>query len=312
MNYDVLTVGNAIIDVILGIDDQSPYVRLNKQEKELRITSGQKIPVETPGSFPGGNACNVAVGLMRAGIKSAILAQMADDEFADHIKDILSKEGVGLEYVQRAEGATVLNVAINFKGDRTIFTHHVNQRHDFNLENAHAAMIYLTSLGNQWHHVYKMVGEYVQKNDARLAFNPGSAQLQEGVGSFAFLLPLTTVLFVNKEEAEIIAGEKGSVPHLLQAIHAKGVKVVSITSGEMGSYAIDDRGTIYQKDAVVCPVVERTGAGDAYASGFLALYLQTGDVERSMSWGLHNSASVIGQAGAQSGLLTKKELEQRV
>jgi sugar/nucleoside kinase (ribokinase family) len=157
-----------------------------------------------------------------------------------------------------------------------------------------------------------MVGEYVQKKDAHLAFNPGSIQLHEGVESFAFLLPLTTVLFINKEEAEIIAGEKGTVAHLLKRIHAKGVKVVSITCGEMGSYAIDEHGTIYQKDAVACPVVEKTGAGDAYASGFLASYLHTGNVERSMSWGLHNSASVIGQAGAQSGLLTKKELEERV
>lgn len=312
MNYDVLTVGNAIIDAILGIDDHSRYVHLNKQENELCITSGQKIPVESCGIFPGGNACNVAVGLVRAGIKTALLAQMAGDEFADHIKNTLNKEGVGLEYVTVSEGATVLNVAINFQGDRTIFTHHVNQRHDFNLENAQATMIYLTSLGNQWHHVYKMVGEYVQKNDARLAFNPGSAQLQEGAASFAFLLPLTTVLFVNKEEAEIITGEKGTVSHLLKLIQAKGVKVVSITCGEMGSYAIDERGTIYQKDAVVCPVVERTGAGDAYASGFLASYMHQGSIDQSMVWGLHNSASVIGHNGAQAGLLTKKELEERV
>lgn len=312
MNYDVLTVGNAIIDAILGIDDHSRFVHLNKSEKELRIASGQKIPVESCGIFPGGNACNVAVGLSRAGIKTALLAQMAEDEFADHIKNTLSKEGVGLDYVTKSEGATVLNVALNFQGDRTIFTHHVDQRHDFSVEKVQTKMIYLTSLGNQWKHVYKMVAHYIQQEGVLLAFNPGSTQLHEGVSSFGFLLPLMTVLFVNKEEAEIIAGEKGTIHHLLTTLQAKGPKIVSITNGGLGAYAIDQRGTIYQKDVITCPVIERTGAGDAYASGFLAAYLHGYDMEQSMSWGLHNSASVIGQGGAQAGLLTRKELEERV
>lgn len=312
MNYDVLTVGNAIVDAILEIGENSPYVHLNKSEKELRIVSGQKIPVQSSSIFPGGNASNVAVGLARAGVKTALLASLAQDEFADHIRNTLSKEGVGLEYIVNSKGSTVLNVAINFQGDRTLFTHHAEQRHDFHLEKVQAKALYLTSLGNEWKHVYKMVAQYVQRVNTLLAFNPGSAQLSAGLNSFAFILPLTAILFVNKEEAEIIAGEKGTVHHLLPLLQAKGPKIVSVTCGEMGAYIIDERGSIYQKAAIACPVVERTGAGDAYASGFLAAYLHGSDIEQCMLWGLHNSASVIGQSGAQTGLLTKTELEQRL
>jgi len=312
MNYDVLTVGNAIVDAILGIQPDSPFVHLHKGEKELRIASGQKIPAESCGTFPGGNACNVAVGLSRAGIKTGLVAQMADDELANHSKRILEKEGVSLEYVTKSQGSTVLNIAINFRGDRTLFTHHVNQPHNFNLEKAKTKLLYLTSLGSEWRHIYKMIAKFVQQEGVILAFNPGSVQLGEGVDSFSYLLPLTTILFVNKEEAEIIAGEKGAVRHLLTSIQAKGPKIVSITNGELGAYAIDQHGTIYEKEAEKCSVVERTGAGDAFASGFLAAYLHGHDIDQSITWGIHNGASVIGQYGAQAGLLTKDEMEQRV
>ena len=310
MNYDVVTVGSALIDAILSLDSKSMYVHLNKAEKELRIASGQKIPVDSCGVFPGGNACNVAVGLARAGLKTGLVAQVADDEFALHILNTLKREHVSPEFLLKHQGSTVLNVALNFKGDRTLFTHHLQSRHDFQIEKVTTRALYLTSLGHEWKSVYTSVAQYVQREKALLAFNPGTTQLSEGVNSFAYLLPLTTVLFVNKEEAEIICGEKGSATQLLTRLKSMGPQIVSITHGELGAFAIDQRGSIYQKDIKICPVIERTGAGDAYASGFLAAYLHGEEIEQSMNWGMHNSASVIGQNGAQAGLLTQKELRE--
>ena len=56
------------------------------------------------------------------------------------------------------------------------------------------------------------------------------------------------------------------------------------------------------------PLVERTGAGDSFAVGFLAGLIQTDDVQKGLIWGTLNSASVVSKVGPQPGLLTKKEM----
>ena len=53
------------------------------------------------------------------------------------------------------------------------------------------------------------------------------------------------------------------------------------------------------------PVVETTGAGDAFASGFLAALFYDKDLNTALDWGLKNSASVIGKIGGVEGLLTR-------
>jgi sugar/nucleoside kinase (ribokinase family) len=59
------------------------------------------------------------------------------------------------------------------------------------------------------------------------------------------------------------------------------------------------------------PPFERTGAGDAYTSTFVAgLIYSDGDIKTAMKWGPINSMSVVQEVGAQAGLLTKSKLEK--
>jgi sugar/nucleoside kinase (ribokinase family) len=57
-------------------------------------------------------------------------------------------------------------------------------------------------------------------------------------------------------------------------------------------------------------VVERTGAGDAYASGFLAAVVTGESIPNAMRYGSVNASSVIGKIGAQEGLLKKQEMKK--
>jgi sugar/nucleoside kinase (ribokinase family) len=59
-------------------------------------------------------------------------------------------------------------------------------------------------------------------------------------------------------------------------------------------------------------VVEKTGAGDAFSAGFLAAIIHGLEIPEAMKWGSINSANVIGKIGAEEGLLTKFELEQKL
>jgi sugar/nucleoside kinase (ribokinase family) len=52
-----------------------------------------------------------------------------------------------------------------------------------------------------------------------------------------------------------------------------------------------------------------TGAGDAFASGFLSAYILKKPIREAMKWGIANSASVIGEIGAQTGLLHRERME---
>jgi ribokinase len=85
-----------------------------------------------------------------------------------------------------------------------------------------------------------------------------------------------------------------------------------ITDGKNGSFAIDQKGEIFKKDSNPSKIVERTGAGDAYSTGFLAAILHGLTIRDAMSWGAINAASVIEQIGAQKGLLRKEEMEERI
>jgi sugar/nucleoside kinase (ribokinase family) len=58
------------------------------------------------------------------------------------------------------------------------------------------------------------------------------------------------------------------------------------------------------------PPFERTGAGDAYTSTFVAAMIVTRDLKQAMQWGPINSMSVVQEVGAQAGLLSRSKLEK--
>lgn len=311
MTYDCLTIGNSVIDAFLTLPENQ-HLTVNRHEKTLSVPFGAKIELAGCEFLLGGNATNVAVGLRRAGFSTSLIAELADDEFSEKILNGLKREKVDTEHIMRSKGQSSFSIALNVKGERTLFVEHQERAHNFHFDHIEAECLYLTSLGNKWEHVYARVAQYLQIHpQVQLAFNPGSLQVQAGLHSFAYLLPLTTLLFLNKEEAEHLLRKSGEVKELLLSLKDKGVTTVIITDGERGSYCIDAQGRVYHQECLKVPVVERTGAGDAYATGFAAGFLKRQPIETCMLWGTHNAASVIGQVGAQSGLLHADELQSK-
>lgn len=335
--YDVITIGAATLDIFLDIHEAhsppaggsgraSEHCCIKKDEtgEWFCLRRGEKIPVDALHFDIGGNAANVAVGLARLGITTATYIHYGSDEISQKIVNVLKQEGVGTEFlVQDANETSPISIVINFQGERTLFAHHIVRDHAL-LPISVPKWIYLTSVGERWENLYRQTVEFVRENNVKFAFSPGSHQLDSGVESFIEQVKSSYALFLNREEAIKITNDQGLMTNdttvdeqegtkkLLTQLQSIGPRIISITDGSNGSYAIDEQSNIYQLGVFPATVLERTGAGDSYAAGFLAALVHGLPVAEAMRWGAINAASVVSAVGAEKGLLRKDEIEKKL
>jgi ribokinase len=318
-HYNVITVGESTIDAFMTLAHAHADAHLDHESGSLCFKFGDKIDVDRYDFTIGGNATNVAVGISRLGLKATLCTEIGDDEFSLKIRNVLANEHIERLLMTQVKGPSNFSVIINFKGDRTIFSENVTREHNFEFTDVTTDLVYLTSLADEWCKPYHTVLEFVQKHKAKLAFNPGTRQLHEGRDIVHQVLRHTDMLFLNKEEAELMLSEKETLEHdeayvkgLLPQLQKLGPKIVVITDGKNGSYALDANGDVSKKGVHEGEIVERTGAGDGYTAGFLAATLHGLSVPQAMEWGSWNATSVVSKIGAQAGLLTKEQMEEKV
>ncbi len=313
--YDVLCIGNALVDAFLSLPKNSESCRINHETKELCFPADEKIIVETASFFVGGNACNVSVGLSRLGLRTSLIVEIGNDAFSNKILKTLEKEGVDHSHVKVENALSSFGMDIMFGGERVHLVHHVRRDHSFSYENIDTAWVYLSSLGEEWEHVYQKTSEFVKRKNRKLACNPGTRQIDKGLAVLESSLAASEILFLNKEEAEkLLQVTPGSVEikSLLERLQKLGPKTVVITDGKHGSFVVNSNGNYYHQAIVPSEVVEKTGAGDSFATGFLAATMYGNDLQTALEWGSVNAASVIGKVGAQPGLLSRQVMEERV
>ena len=310
-HFDILCVGDAKIDSFLTLNQANKHLRYLEETNELCMKFGEKIAVDKAEILLGGDAANVSVGTARLGMNTAIVAEIGKNEFAQKIINTLNQEKVDTSNVLQTEGQqSSFSTIINFKGERTIFSEHVERNHDFNFEDISTKWVYLTSLGNKWQNAYQKTLDFVNDTKVNLAFNPGTLQIENGRSGLEKILQATSLLFVNKEEGEELLdfpqGQK-EIKDILVHLREHGPKIVVITDGKNGSFSIDEKGNISEKGIIQVEIVGKTGAGDAYSSGFLSAIVYNKSITEAMEWGTRNSASVISKVGAQTGLLHKTD-----
>ena len=317
--YDIITVGDAKLDVFLVLPEVANVCSVDHEHSTLCLPFGTKIDVDNSQFLMGGNAANVSVGLARLGIKTALCAEIGDDEFSLKIINSLAREEIDrglVTYTQHSISS--FSVILEVGGDRTIFSQHIHRPHNFKLDNFTAQYVYITSLGEEWKMPYDYVLKWAKEHQVKIAFNPGSLQLGAGREAIQDILQNTEILFLNKEEAlhltgaEVRAERLEDNKELLVATQKLGPKIVVITDGVKGSFAMDEKGQMYSQTVFPANLVGRTGAGDAFSSGCLAAIFWQQPLPTALQWGAANSAAVVEHIGAETGLLKKEELEARV
>lgn len=317
----VACVGNAIIDALVEFspDDLQTYVH----DGSLTLPLGDKVLISQSELQLGGNASNVSVGFSRLGHQARLFAEIGDDLLGNVIQQTLAQEQVDTSGVIK-KGKTALDVALNARQDRVILVDHQQRSNTFVIPHEELDAVYLTSLGSKWEEIYTDVCAARTERKFVVACNPGSVQLKEKETFFPFLKQLD-VLILNVEEAALLIGyeqrvRKGEseektreqIHTLFEGLFHAGSSLVVITDGTAGSYAAkSSEQQMYFCTTFGTPVVEKTGAGDAFAAGFLASFLAGGSLEESLLCGTANGSSVVEHIGAQKGLLTVDQMQER-
>jgi len=152
----------------------------------------------------------------------------------------------------------------------------------------------------------KKVFDIASKKKIKVAWNPGSLELRMGLKKLTPLLKKVDIFQVNNEEAASLVGisysrEKEIFKKLDKIVEG----VVVITKGPRG-VSVSDGKKIYSAGIPKSPVKERTGAGDAFGSGFVSGFIhKKGDIAHGIQLGTANSTSVVQYVGAKEGLLCK-------
>ena len=313
MSLDLLSIGDASLDVFLTPEESESFCRLDDKECFISFSYGEKIPVRRMEFTIGGNAANNAVGARRLGVRSAIVTTLGEDSVGVQILERLENEGVDTTFaITQPASSSNYSTIITYGGERTILSYKAPISYEFPVKLPSVSWVYLTSMGDSFRPFFNHLVEWLRLNpQVRLAFNPGSRQLRVDFREIADVVSLSYILYVNREEAEKIAGfgdSHGKEKDLLIALTKLGVKIPIVTDGNNGSFVFD--GSRYLKCGVL-PVdaYERTGAGDAFGSGCLSALIKGKDFSEALLWGTVNASSVIGYTGSQKGLLKEDEIE---
>lgn len=308
---DLLTIGDVAIDLYMKIQSGT---ELESNESgdgpKICFFHGSKIPVEHFETAVAGNALNVALGCKTLGLKTSLYTELGEDANAQRIIDTLKSHGVDTNYcIRNPDVPTNVNSVIVYGGERTIFSYHEKCRYQIrNWEKP--KWIYYTSMGQGFENFQEDLIKYLKENsNIGVAFNPGTIQLKKGLDSFKDFLRITDILFVNKEEARLLA-EENDINKMHAKLQSFGPKMTVITEGKNGASGHDGKNlsviNVYSDSR---PVLDKTGAGDAFSSGFLSAIFYGKDVEEALVWGSVNSGHVIKEIGASKGLLTKDQIE---
>lgn len=307
--FDLITIGDVVIDTHVKIDDASLECGLDNSCK-LCLSYADKIPIAESFQSLGGNAANVACAGVKLGLKTAILTTLGMDSNSVLAKQELDKNKVVTDFVKMdSKTKTRYSVVLSFKGERTILSYHQKRNYYFPAKLPMTDWIYYTSLSDNFLPLQAKVFGYLKKHkDTKLAFNPGSYQIKKSLPAVLKTIKKADILILNLEEAERVLKttlkKEKTVINLIKKLLKIGAKEVVVTDGDKGAWVANSKEMWFM---VIYPekVAAKTGAGDAFSAGYLAARIQNKTLVDALRWGTANSAGVVTKVGAQNGLLSK-------
>lgn len=281
--YQVVGIGNAIVDVIAHVDE--PFLTENAMTKAAMMLIDEERAVDLYAKLPpatevsGGSAANTMAALASLGVKGAFVGKVADDQLGTVFSHDMRAGGVHFDTKPLQGGPATARclIAVTPDGERTMNTFLGASTH-FSPEDVDEALI------SDAECVY-LEGYLFDKSEAKAAFQRAAAIAKQSGAQVAitlsdtfcverhradfihFLESSADIVFANEREALALA-ETDSFEEAVQFI-ADRTAIVAATRSEHGSVILAGGETAVIKPDPVAKVEDATGAGDAYAAGFL-------------------------------------------
>ncbi len=276
--FDIVTIGSAAVDFFVNKDFRVTH-------GEIRMPFGIKMLVKSS-FFVGGSGVNTAIHFSRMGLRTGFLGVISNDSLGELIINRLRSEGV--KFIgERVDGVSGYSIILLSKGDRTILIN----------KGVNELLSVIPEFKSKWLYLSSMTGKsfrtqlrIVKDFSGSVAYNPSSYELSLSLSKVKSLIKRSRVLIFNKEEAEMITTNPSDLLSL-------GPEYVVVTNGSklIKCYTKDGVRTIRPHKI---KVVDTTGAGDAFAAGFVNGLINGFSVDKCLRLGLTRSELVIKHLGA--------------
>jgi ribokinase len=300
----ILTIGKATQDVFVKSSSAfSKHEHKGVMYEQLPV--GQKLDLDEVVFATGGNVTNAGVTFARQGLHSKYMWCLGTDVASEAILHELDREGIDTSgVVQKDEYRASYSVILMLDGgERTILNYKGSavpadtKELDFSLIDS-SDWVYVSSLGDI--DLLERIVSRAAEHGVKVMLNPAGSELKEEA-KLKGILEDVEILAVNKEEAQqIVSGET------LEELVRHGshyCPVVIVSDGPNGATATDGKAIVWAGMYEDVPVVDRTGGGDAFGSGFLSMFSQGKSLKDAMIFASANSTSVVTKIGAKEGIL---------
>lgn len=261
----VVTAGHINWDVTLGVD------ALPEPDGEARITSQRRSG--------GGSAANVSAALARLDVSTGLVGSVGSDEHGLLVRRELANNGVDCTHVLEIAGVetTTKYLIVDERGEVMVLGNEgANETiapDDIDPEYVQAAdHLHLTS---QRPDTAAELARIATEADVSVSFDPGR---RLGERDFSRALAYSDVVFLNDREAATILDR--DLEHPSSELHGR---VVVIKHGRNGA-RVDTTKGVYTHPGFGVESVDSTGAGDAFAAGFITTLLDSADYEQALEY----------------------------
>ena len=281
---DVISIGAINVDLIAKVN------RFPSEDEE--------IPVEELSILHGGSAANTAVGVSRLGHPSGFVGAIGTDHFGEMLAKELKRERVDVSHLIQLEGSSgMVFAAINPNGERILYTSKgVSEKFNRSFVPVdyvkETRFLHITSLiGDEALDALEFASQVAFDHCARVILDPGLMLAERGLHILKEILKKCHIVMPSQIEAETLTDlkEEKAGKKLLEY----GPEVVIITKGSKGAVLVT-RDSVRNFPAVEVQAIDTTGAGDAFAAGFMSALLEHKQLEEASKFAnLGASLSVI-------------------
>ncbi|ATZ61128.2 MAG: carbohydrate kinase family protein [Methanosarcinales archaeon Met12] len=298
---DVVGLGALNYDRLYAVDKCTTSKKFAKPGEEADIINAK--------GCPGGSAANTIVGLARLGLSTGFIGIVGDDAEGDVIMDEFAVEGVDVSRIRREVGCSgAALVFVDAQGERALYiSPGVNDalyidKGDLEYAN-NAQFVHMDSFVSA--EQLEMQKKFMKETRAAVSFAPGMMCFKFKFDVLKPIIESCHIVFLNEGEIHSLTsvGYKKGGEILLNV----GAEMVVVTLGKKGCYIANE--DIYIAASGAC-AVDTTGAGDAFAAGFLYGLSKGERMRRCGELGTAVASMCIGKYGAREGLPYKRDLEE--